>query len=384
MKKVLVVAAHPDDEVLGCGGAMAKHILNGDEVHVVILAEGVTSRDLVRDRDARTPGLSFLADCARHAHSILKTTSLAMHHFPDNRMDSVDLLDIVKVIENEITRVKPEIVYTHFMGDLNLDHQITCRAVLTACRPAPGRSIRRILCFEVPSSTEWQAPMGQESFHPNFFIEISDVLDQKLLALDAYRSEMRDWPHPRSYKAVEHLARWRGSMVGFDAVESFMLVRELVVNQNANQHKDITLRSATIEDEAMLLAWRNDPSARMASSNTEVIAKEVHHDWFKKSLSNKDRQIFIALEGDDPVGVVRVDKENDLRELSWTVSPHVRGRGLGKKIVSMVVTTLPLPVCARVNKKNEASKKIAEYAGMKLVDEKPEFYFFRRDLMPGN
>ena len=228
MKTILVIAAHPDDEVLGCGGSIAKHVHDGDEVHVLILAEGVTSRDDTRDREGREKDITKLKDMANEAHKILGTSSTKLLDFPDNRMDSVDLLDVIKVIENEINEINPEIIYTHHSNDLNVDHRITHQAVLTACRPYPDQSVKKIYCFEVPSSTEWQTPISVPPFIPNTFVDISSTIDNKLEALKAYESEMKPWPHSRSIKAVEYLARWRGASAGFEAAEAFSLSRNLV------------------------------------------------------------------------------------------------------------------------------------------------------------
>ena len=229
MKSVLIIAAHPDDEVLGCGGTIANQIRNGDEVHVLILAEGMTSRDYTRDREGRQDDVIKLRNMTNEAHKILGSSSVKLMDFPDNRMDSVDLLDIVKVVENEINDKKPEIIFTHYNRDLNVDHRITHQAVFTACRPEPDSTVKKIYCFEVPSSTEWQTPQDYAQFMPNTFADISDTLQKKLSALKSYESEMKPWPHSRSIKAVEYLARWRGTNVGFEAAEAFVLSRNLVV-----------------------------------------------------------------------------------------------------------------------------------------------------------
>lgn len=226
-KKILVVAAHPDDEVLGCGATMAKHAISGDEVHVAILSEGVTSRDEKRSREKRNTELSQLSKAANKANSILGVKSLTLHHFPDNRMDSLDMLDVIKVVEDLISHMRPDTVYTHHVGDLNIDHRIVNTAVMTACRPQPGSSVKKILFFEVPSSTGWQVPEPAQSFIPNWFEEVSSTLPDKLKALQAYKSEMKPWPHARSLKAVECLARWRGASVGMEAAEAFSLGRVL-------------------------------------------------------------------------------------------------------------------------------------------------------------
>lgn len=226
--KYLIIAAHPDDEALGCGGSMSKWSKNGHDVHVVIMAEGATSRDQKRDRDSRQNEISELAKSAKQAGKIFGVKSLNLLDFPDNRMDSVDLLDVIKTIENYINKLKPDIIVTHHSSDLNIDHQIIHQAVITACRPQPENSVNLILTFEVPSATEWQSPIIGTSFMPNWFEDISETLEDKIKSLEVYKSEIRDWPHPRSIKAVEHLARWRGASVGCNAAESFYLIRNIL------------------------------------------------------------------------------------------------------------------------------------------------------------
>ena len=226
-QKKLIIVAHPDDEVLGCGGSIAKWSKFGHEVHVLIMAEGITSREKKRERAAHKEELSYLAQSSKKASKILGVQSLKLLEYPDNRMDSVNLLDIIKSIEEHIGKVMPEVVVTHHSGDLNIDHRIVHQAVLTACRPQPGNIVTRILSFEAPSATEWQSPTSRRPFVPNWFEDISDELELKIKALEAYHSEMREWPHSRSIKGVEYLSRWRGSSVGYEAAEAFMLLREL-------------------------------------------------------------------------------------------------------------------------------------------------------------
>lgn len=224
-KRILVVAAHPDDEVLGCGGAMAVHAKAGDEVHVVIMAEGVTSRDAQRDAGTNDAQLRTLAEAARKANALLGVSSVVLHGLPDNRMDSLDRLDVIRLVEREIDRVQPAVVYTHHGGDLNIDHRIVHESVLTACRPQPGACVNSLLFFEVPSSTDWLAASPAAVFAPNWFVDIAPVLELKLQALACYASEMRPWPHARSIQALQHLAGWRGASVGMEAAEAFVLGR---------------------------------------------------------------------------------------------------------------------------------------------------------------
>lgn len=219
MTTVLVVAAHPDDEVLGCGGTMAGHAQRGDAVHVLFLADGETSRG------AGAPAHRNPAAAA--AAMALGAREPVLLGLPDNRLDTVPLLDIVKHIEAEVARVRPQVVYTHHGADLNLDHVITHRAVLTACRPLPGTTVEAIHAFEVPSSTEWAPVQQAPAFAPNHFVDIAAVAAAKFRALRCYDGEMRPFPHARSYEAVEALAKWRGASVGVAMAEAFQTVRVL-------------------------------------------------------------------------------------------------------------------------------------------------------------
>lgn len=223
--RVLVVAAHPDDELLGCGGAILRHTNDGDTVHIMIMAEGLTSRDAQRNVDLRQDELSDLHNCAHKVAEFLGAEKLKMLGFPDNRMDSIDLLDVVKEIELEVNEFSPDVVYTHHGNDVNVDHQVTHNAVLTACRPLPGQSVREIFFFETMSSTEWQMATADKMFLPNVYVDISEYLDKKIEALHYYDSEMREYPHSRSYEALKILARQRGFTVGTQAAEAFMVGR---------------------------------------------------------------------------------------------------------------------------------------------------------------
>jgi LmbE family N-acetylglucosaminyl deacetylase len=219
---ILVVAAHADDETLGCGGTIARHIAEGDTVQVVFMADGLTSR-----QDTVTAELQRREKARDKALNILGVSKFYTLNLPDNRMDSVPLLDVVQALERIIEQVQPTRVYTHHYGDLNVDHRITHQAVMTACRPVPGSSVREILAFEVMSSTEWSTP-GVEPFTPNMFVDITDYLPQKVKALAAYEIEMREMPHSRSISHLENLAKHRGCSVGLEAAESFEILRSIL------------------------------------------------------------------------------------------------------------------------------------------------------------
>ena len=224
-KKILVIAAHPDDEVLGCGGAMARFVTEGCEVYTLILGEGVTSRDKERDRAERENEITELRKQAENANNILGVKKVYAFDFPDNRFDSVPLLDIIKTIEKIKGDVQPDCVFTHHQGDLNIDHQITFKAVVTACRPVKDESVKEIYSFEIPSSTEWNAPSSLTYFIPDYFVDVSKSLKVKINALKEYETELREFSHPRSLKAVELNAKQWGVKMGFEAAEAFKTIR---------------------------------------------------------------------------------------------------------------------------------------------------------------
>ena len=221
----LIIAAHPDDEVLGCGGTIAKLVDDGTVVHVAFLADGVSSR--VGEQSIQRLELTARRRAAQKACEILGVKSVSFGDLPDNRMDTIPMLDVARAVEILIVEHQPKMVFTNHVGDVNIDHRRLHEAVVTACRPQQGHPVKTLLCFEVPSSTEWQLPGSAPAFVPNWFIDISNTLARKLVALDAYADELRDWPHPRSRKGVEHLAHWRGATIGVEAAEAFVLGRQL-------------------------------------------------------------------------------------------------------------------------------------------------------------
>ncbi len=216
MKKILVVCAHPDDETLGLGGTIATHIKNGDKVYVLILTEGVSGR-------GNNKNIIQRQNQARRACTILGTQNPQFLNYPDQKLDTIPLIELSKQIENEILRRKPETVYSHYWGDVNLDHKKTFEATLVAVRPTISSSIKQFVCFETPSSTEW----SHVGFCPNLFVDIEDTLKIKLKALQEYKDEIRAFPHPRSRTALISRACYWGSMVGVKHAEAFSIVREL-------------------------------------------------------------------------------------------------------------------------------------------------------------
>ncbi|OHE78489.1 MAG: GlcNAc-PI de-N-acetylase [Verrucomicrobia bacterium GWF2_62_7] len=223
-KRILIVAAHPDDEVLGCGGTAARLVGEGADAFTLILGEGVTSRDASRDPETRRGALALLKRQALAANRALGIREVFFGDLPDNRFDSVPLLDIVKRVESVKREVRPDMVFTHYGADLNIDHRITYQAAITAARPLKGESVKEIYSFEVLSSTEWNYPL---SFSPDVFWDISGRLKTKLRAMRAYPGELARFPHPRSLEGIELSAKYWGMRTGLRAAEAFKSVRAL-------------------------------------------------------------------------------------------------------------------------------------------------------------
>lgn len=219
---VLVVGAHPDDETLGAGATVARLTRSGREVHWLLLGEGTTSRS-----DGAEPELlqAQWESCAAAA-AVLGVSDVRRGDLPDNKFDTVPMLEVAKLVESAVESLRPTLVLTHHRGDLNIDHRVTHDAVLVATRPIPGTSVRTVMSFEVPSSTEWGFEPST-SFAPNVFIDVTEYLEQKLDALSRYETEIREPPHARAIEASRALARFRGASSGTHAAEAFQLVRSL-------------------------------------------------------------------------------------------------------------------------------------------------------------
>lgn len=223
--KVLCIAAHPDDEVIGVGGTLAKHAAAGDEVHVLLLSDGAMAR-FESETDAATERRAERRAEARTATDILGVSDVTILDYWGNQLDDVPLLEIVRDVESKIDAFEPAVIYTHHHGDLNIDHRLIARAVRTAARPTVDSPVDRILSFETLSVSEWGMPTADDAFQPTTFVDIDEYLDRKLAAVDAYDSEMRERPHPRNTEAIRNNATLWGDKSGLYAAEPFELVME--------------------------------------------------------------------------------------------------------------------------------------------------------------
>lgn len=225
MKRILIVSAHPDDEILGCGATILKHINDGDEVFSLVLGEGITAR-YENQFEADRQELQKLNESLKSVAKELGIQKYWHFGYPDNRFDSVSFLEIVKSVERVKNEICPSVIYTHFCNDLSIDHKITFNAVLTACRPVKDEPVKEIYSFETPSSTEWiYGP--KNSFTPNMFVNVDKTMDKKIKTLELY-NEMRKYPHPRSLESVRVFAKKNGIIIGCNYAEAFEIIRVII------------------------------------------------------------------------------------------------------------------------------------------------------------
>lgn len=218
--KILAVAAHPDDELLGLGGTLARHAREGDQVVALIASEGASSR-------YEEGAGSVLQASAERAAGVLGLDAVRFLGLPDQRLDTLPLIEVTQKVEAVFDELLPDIVYVHHWGDMNRDHRVIAEAALVACRPVGDDYPRRVLAFETPSSTEWSAPEPNATFTPQHFVDITGTLEAKLEAMSCYDTELRPAPHPRSLEALRSRAAYWGQIVGVEYAEAFALVREV-------------------------------------------------------------------------------------------------------------------------------------------------------------
>lgn len=218
-KKILVVAAHPDDEVLGAGGTIAKLKNQGCEVHALIVTDG-SSTQYAGDEDI----LNAKYVEADAAAAILKMDKIIQWDFPDMRLDSVDHVEINKRLEELLSAEKYDTVISQEFGDINMDHRMVYQSVSVAVRPHPFQNVRNFLTYYVNSSSEWGVVLNSDGFKPNLFVDIEETIDLKLDSMAEYKSELRDYPHPRSIKAIRISAQYFGNMAGYKFAEPFRVV----------------------------------------------------------------------------------------------------------------------------------------------------------------
>lgn len=223
--KVLCVAAHPDDEVLGVGGTLAKHAAEGDHVETMLLSDGEMARHETETQAARERREERRQE-ARTAADVLGAQSVEIHDYWGNQLDDVALINVVRDIESKLDSFQPDVIYTHHYGDLNIDHQLVSRAVRTAARPTRDSTVDRIFAFETPSATEWAMPTADTAFQPTVFVDIGDQLERKMDALDVYESEMGERPYARNQSSLRDNARLWGDKSGLGAAEPFELILE--------------------------------------------------------------------------------------------------------------------------------------------------------------
>jgi LmbE family N-acetylglucosaminyl deacetylase len=227
-QRILVIAAHPDDEVLGMGGTLLRHKLHGDMISVMFMSDGVSGRDPIYDPEKRAKEIQERKAMAFKAGVLYGCDDFEFLDLPNLRMDREYLLELTKKIENKIDSFLPDIVYTHFSSDTNIDHCVTHKACVVALRPIPSRKVSSLRLFEISSSTEYSVMSSGNDFLPNLYIDVSDFKKNKLELIRCYEYEMRAFPHPRSEKALAARDIFRGTSVGIKAAEAFLEVRRII------------------------------------------------------------------------------------------------------------------------------------------------------------
>ncbi len=218
--KILAISAHPDDETIGAGGTLAKHVAAGDEVYWVVATQAYTPRwpQHVLDRASQQ------IDEVQEFFGIKQVFRLG---FPTMHLNTIPSIDLASALQQVVDEVRPDVVYTTPRNDVNEDHRAIFDATLIACRPLPGSSVKRLLSYEIITTTRFGSPSGCQMFEPNVFVDISDYLETKVQAMAIFETELREFPHPRSLEGLRILCRERGMSVGIEAAECFELIREM-------------------------------------------------------------------------------------------------------------------------------------------------------------
>ena len=218
-KKILVVAAHTDDEALGCGGTLLKFQKLGYEINSIFFTDGVSSRQKIKKKE--------ISHRLKNAKKVSKTYNFnyIYEKFKDNQLDIYPLLSIIQIIEKHIEKIDPEIIFTHSQTDLNVDHQKIFEAVLVASRPQKKTNLKRLLSFEIPCSTHWNF---EKLFQPNVFIDIEEFIQEKIKMISEYDKEIKPSPHARSYENIINLAKFRGNTCNLNYAEAFRLVYQII------------------------------------------------------------------------------------------------------------------------------------------------------------
>ena len=411
--KIIVIAAHPDDEILGCGATISRLAQEGNDVFVAILGEGITSRYTNRN-DPDKELIVELKEKAKEASEMLGVKELFLFDFPDNRFDTISLLEIVKKVEGLIDKIKPEIVFTHNGYDLNIDHVITHRAVLTATRPIFGCTVKELYTFEVSSSTEWS--FGEfGSYNPDSFFDVENTIEKKIKAINVYDSEIRQFPHPRSSEAIKSVARTWGSVVGLEYAEAFVTVRRIVnepqkreicgwsKSENSDQqnleyvgdktspdklaqiveepseqkctestffeNKKIRIRKAILEDCEDIFRWKNDIKTRESSFDSTIISYEEHLKWYKQALTNDEIKFFIGeIPGGPNIGVIRFDRiDSMIYRVNVNVAPTRRCKGFGKLLITEASSFFKEKIIAKIKSDNYISVRAFQKSGYEEV-----------------
>ena len=218
--KILVLAAHPDDEILGCGGTIKKYSQKNFICKTIFFSDGESSR-VITDKNKVNRKIDQRKNQAKKAGKIIGSKHIDFLNFPDNKLYKIDFLKIVQIIEKNISEFKPNKIFTHYYDDLNIDHSIISKATITACRPAKYSFLKELIFYYEPSSTDWNFS-SKEAFKANYYEDISKQFSHKYSAIKCYKNEIKK-KHPRSLESIKSFSRYNGSIIGCDYAEPFII-----------------------------------------------------------------------------------------------------------------------------------------------------------------
>ena len=221
-KRILIIVAHSDDESFGCGGLIKKLSLNKNKISAISFTNGIGSRSNYNVNEIKKRQKS-----STEASKVLGFKWLAQYQYPDNQLDKISLLEIIKKIEKHKKQIKPHIVLTHNFSDLNIDHRKIAEATLTAFRPEPREKLEQLITFEVPSATDFRILKNTKNFLPNYFVNIEKFLKFKIKAIKCYKQELKKYPHSRSINGIKNLNKIRGNQSGLKYAEAFEIIRKI-------------------------------------------------------------------------------------------------------------------------------------------------------------
>jgi LmbE family N-acetylglucosaminyl deacetylase len=375
---ICIVAAHPDDEVFGMGGSIAKFSQSGSSISVIFMCDGVTARTNIRE------SIESRRNSAIRALTILGVSDVTFGDFPDNQLDKFSRLEVIKWIEGKLDKFEPDFIFTHYINDLNIDHRITAEATLVATRPKSSSSIKGVFHFEVPSSTGWF--FGHRVFTPQLFIDVSSVNQKKELALQEYEIEIEQFPNARSFHALQANSTLRGSQVSIPSAEAFEIsyLRDVLSRKGEGQEVEVT--NLRLSDSNFLMELRNSNIDLRFFPSQKPVTSSEHKKWIDSRILNSDSLTLVARIDEKPVGILYTDLNNSDEEIiSISVRSDCRNFGIASMLMRKLFQELngreKKTLLAIIHEDNLPSIKLfTKFLFYKLEKIDQKFISYKRDL----